>query len=156
MLVAKNLSFERNERIIFDDINFAIEPGTMLQIQGANGAGKTSLLRLLAGLVPATRGNIFWRGSTIAKQMLEYSKQLLYIGHVPAVKANLSVYENLQANIQLARSTNVVDIDQALDQFAILPYKHTLTRYLSAGQQRKVALAKILLLNVSCWILDEP
>lgn len=144
MLSVTRLSSERNDRILFSDLNFTIKPGHGLHVVGPNGAGKTTLLRIVSGLLPATEGTIQKQGD------------LLYIGHQPGLKAHLSPLENLKFMLALTNLQAKMSIEQALNQLGLKGLEHVPTHTLSAGQQRRVSLARLLLVPAKLWILDEP
>lgn len=156
-LCATNLSYERNEKLILDTISFSICSGEMLQIQGVNGAGKTTLMRILAGLIPLANGQITWNGEPLVNCHAAYDADLIYIGHYSGIKLGLTVKENLQMMAALAM-TEVKEeaLDRALFALNLSAYKEVYAQQLSAGQQRRVALAKLLLLKKTLWLLDEP
>lgn len=156
MFVIKNLSLIRNEKTIFQNINCALEAGSILQIQGQNGAGKTSLLRILAGLINPSEGEIFWQQQLINQQREDFCRALLYLGHTSSIRANLTVYENIIASLQLAAKNDLAQIIPALEYFNLQSYRDTLVQYLSAGQQKRVALSRLFLLSSPLWVLDEP
>ncbi len=138
--------------MLFEDLSFTVVPGNILQITGSNGCGKTSLIRILCGLLPATAGSVTWHDRGID----ECRDELTFIGHQTGVKLNLSPRENLKVDMALANAADTGAIDKALDQVGLQNHKEVLAKNLSAGQQRRIALARLLLLNKPLWILDEP
>jgi len=157
MLTARELRCERGDRALFTDLNFALEPGTLLHVQGANGSGKTSLLRMLCGLTTPASGQILWDGDDIRELREDYASQLTYIGHHPAVKDDLSALENVCISQLLAGQP--VSREQALEALAAVGLKNQAnlpSRVLSQGQRRRVALARLWLCNKPLWVLDEP
>ena len=152
------LACERDERELFSAVSFCLQPGDVLQVAGPNGAGKTSLLRIMAGLMPATAGYIsFAEKSILSGSGREYwRRNLLYIGHAPAVKSALTAEENLSWLCALTRPVSSEAIWQALDQVGLRGFEDVPCRQLSAGQQRRVALARLYLPGAPIWILDEP
>ncbi|WP_447866453.1 cytochrome c biogenesis heme-transporting ATPase CcmA [Rahnella bonaserana] len=161
MFEALNLSCVRDERTLFSGLSFTIEPGEMVQIEGRNGAGKTSLLRILAGLSSPEAGEVRWQGVNTRRQRDVFHQQLLYLGHQPGVKSVLTAYENLafylSVNGQSANQAADADaIYQALENVGLLGYEDVTVAQMSAGQQRRVALARLWLSDAPLWILDEP
>ena len=153
MLEVINLSCVRDERPLFHGLSFHVQPGDIVQIEGPNGAGKTSLLRLLAGLSRAEEGEVMWQSQPIRQQREIWHQNLLYLGHQPGVKSVLSPLENLHF-WHGDRDEEV--IFDALEQVNLLGYEEVPVAQLSAGQQRRVALARLWLSPAKIWILDEP
>ncbi len=155
-LTANALTCRRNERDLFQDISFRLQPGQLLQISGANGAGKTTLLRMIAGLIPVQAGTISWHGLPTQSPLSDYRQQLCYIGHQLGLKASLTAAENLQSQLALYRKPNSAELIHALDRLGVKQYADIPVERLSAGQQRRVALARLILTKAKLWILDEP
>ena len=156
-LVVSNLAVVRGERMLFDKLNFELRNGTVLYLQGANGAGKTTLLRMLCGLTQPYAGSIDWNGESIASLAEEYSKNVLYIGHLPGIKEDLTALENLQFSLALLGTA--VPNNQAIEVLSMLGLAkglHLPTRMLSQGQKRRVVLARLWLQHLPLWVLDEP
>jgi heme exporter protein A len=155
VLVAAGLDCERSGRTLFRELSFSVAPGDLVRIAGPNGSGKTSLLRILCGLLAPTQGEVRWRGAPIRRLAEEYSRELVYIGHASALKDDLTPFENLDIACQLAGVNAPREaLAAALSAFAVpaLP-----VRKLSQGQRRRAALARLLLSErVSLWLLDEP
>lgn len=143
------------QKIIFSDICFELQRGEMLLITGENGVGKSSLLRLLAGISSPYSGDISWYGKTIDSLESSYHNQFHYLDHLNGLKLNLTVAENLSL-IQHLQLTSITDNETVLRKLNLLNYKHSLTKYLSAGQKRRLGLAKLFLMNKNLWLLDEP
>lgn len=156
MLEAADLRCERGGRVLFERLSFRLEAGELLRISGANGSGKTSLLRVLCGLLTPSRGSVRWKGEPIAGLREEYARELVYLGHAPAVKGDLTAEENLSIACTLAGVAASSDaVKGALAQFA-LP-DDVAVRRLSQGQRRRAALARLALSGaVPLWLLDEP
>jgi len=157
MLRAHGLACDRGDRRLFSTVDFSVAAGEWLQVEGANGAGKTSLLRIIAGLAPAAEGQIDWAGRPVAEQRDDFHADLLYLGHSSAIKDDLSALENLQtaaaiAGRPLAESTALA----ALRRIGLKGREDLPTRVLSQGQKRRVALARLLCSEARLWILDEP
>jgi heme exporter protein A len=156
MFEALNLSCVRDERTLFSGLSFTIEPGEMVQIEGRNGAGKTSLLRILAGLSSPDAGEVRWQGVSTRRQRDIFHQQLLYLGHQPGVKSVLTAFENLAFCQSVTGKTDADAIYQALENVGLLGYEDVTVAQMSAGQQRRVALARLWLSEAPLWILDEP
>jgi len=155
-LQVDQLSCVRNDIELFSDLNFKLQSGQVLQIEGANGCGKTSLLRILCGLMLPADGQIKWNNSNIQKDRLRYNNDLAYIGHHNGIKDDLSCEENLQFFLSLGNTKDDINVDDILDQVGLLDKDESLARKLSAGQRRRLALARLLMTNAPLWILDEP
>ncbi|SFM17749.1 cytochrome c biogenesis heme-transporting ATPase CcmA [Marinobacter zhejiangensis] len=155
MLKAVNLQCERGDRILFQGLDVSIVPGTITRVEGPNGAGKTTLLRILAGLNDSYTGDLFWCGEPRAWQREVFHRNLLYIGHRPGIKPLLTPLENLRALSAVRRPLSDGALCQALDGTGLQGYYHVQCRNLSAGQQRRVALARLLVSDEPLWILDE-
>lgn len=158
MLEAVDLTCERGERLLFERLSFTAENGTLLRIAGPNGTGKTSLLRIMCGLLEATAGEIRWKGGNIRRLREDYWKDLVYVGHLNGVKDDLTVRENLRVSVRVAgRHATESRIAQALDAVGLAGFEDTMARFLSQGQRRRVALARLYVSEaVPLWILDEP
>ncbi|MGY5449864.1 cytochrome c biogenesis heme-transporting ATPase CcmA [Agarivorans sp. MS3-6] len=157
MLQVKRLCCVREDRVLFDNLSFSLEPGQILQIAGPNGAGKTSLLRLIAGLSRAEHGDISWQGQAIAQTYDRYHQDCLYLGHHAGVKAELSALENLQFYLGLAgQSQSSNQLYAILARVGLAGLEDEPVGHLSAGQQRRVGLARLWLVKCKLWILDEP
>ena len=157
MLEASNLECVRGEKSLFRDLSFRLEAGACLMVQGTNGSGKTSLLRMLCGLSQPAAGEIRWNGEPIRKLAEDYRGELLYCGHAGAVKDDLTALENARISAMLAGEA--VDEDtarQALRQLGLRGREELPARVLSAGQKRRVALTRLLLEKRTLWVLDEP
>jgi heme exporter protein A len=155
VLEGTELECERGGRTLFRGVSFRLARGELLRIAGPNGSGKTSLVRILCGLLAPTQGEVRWRGAPIRRLAEEFSRQLLYIGHAAALKDDLTPLENLDIALRLAGAqAHKEALDWALAAFAVpdLP-----VRKLSQGQRRRAALARLLLSEgVPLWLLDEP
>lgn len=156
MLEAADLRCERGGRVLFERLSFRLAAGEFLRVSGANGSGKTSLLRVLCGLLTPSRGSVRWKGEPVAALREEYARQLVYLGHAPAVKGDLTAEENLSIACTLAGVAASRDaVKSALARFA-LP-DDVPVRRLSQGQRRRAALARLALSGgVPLWLLDEP
>jgi heme ABC exporter, ATP-binding protein CcmA len=156
MLEALGLMCERDERTLFRDLSFCLEAGEVLLVEGQNGSGKTSLLRILCGLSEPDAGVVRWQGRDIQRLRAEYFVNLAYLGHAHGLKAELSPLENLEVARALATSQRGATPEQALERVGLLGFEEAPCRTLSAGQRRRVALARMLLTPARLWILDEP
>jgi len=155
LLETRSLSCNRNDRILFEHLDILLEPGQMLLVEGANGSGKTSLLRILTGLGLADSGEVLWRGETIDRLAGDYFEQVTYVGHHDGIKRELTCLENLR----LARAMGIpsaLDLDEVLERVKLYSYGDTDVANLSAGQKRRLALARLLATDSTLWILDEP
>uniref|UniRef100_UPI003F671E5A cytochrome c biogenesis heme-transporting ATPase CcmA n=1 Tax=Aeromonas hydrophila TaxID=644 RepID=UPI003F671E5A len=142
LLQVNNLSCVREDRTLFEHLSFSVAPGDLVQIEGPNGVGKTSLLRLLTGLSQPFAGEVCWNGENIRHCRDEYHANLLYLGHQPGVKAALTPFENLKFYQQLHHPPQTeTDLWQILARVGLAGFEETPTGQLSAGQQRRVALA---------------
>lgn len=155
MLEANELECERGGRKLFGPLSLRVAGGELLRVAGPNGSGKTSLLRILCGLLTPTQGNVRWRGSAIGELREDFSRQLVYLGHAPAVKDELTPAENLDIACRLAGvQPDREAVSRALSAFAVPDIP---VRKLSQGQRRKAALARLLLCgSMPLWLLDEP
>jgi heme exporter protein A len=157
-LELRNVGCARGGRLLFDGLSLQLKAGQWLRVSGDNGAGKSSLLRLLAGLLPPAGGELLWRGAPLAEQHERLGLERLYLGHEPALKDDLSPLENLLASCALAGEP--VTTPQALDalhQAGLRGSTHRPARQLSQGQRRRCALARLPLSRRRLlWVLDEP
>lgn len=148
----EQLSLDRAERRIVDGISARVAGGEALLLLGANGSGKSTLLRALAGLMPPSAGHVAWDGADIAKEAEAHRARLCLVGHQDAVKAGLSVAENLRFWAGLGGG----DIAAALAALSLTPLAERPARFLSAGQKRRLALSRLALRPAQLWLLDEP
>ncbi|GBD45184.1 Cytochrome c biogenesis ATP-binding export protein CcmA [bacterium HR40] len=151
---ARGLACIRAGRLVFADLGFALYPGDALVLRGPNGSGKSSLLRLLAGLTPRAAGELRWQGKGVDPTSEAHRARLHFVGHVDGAKAVLTVRENLQAVAALLGGS--ADLDAALAAFHLVPFADIPVRWLSAGQKRRLALARLALVPRPLWLLDEP
>jgi len=155
LLSGQKLTCIREDRILFEDLDFDIKPGSIVQVEGPNGAGKTSLLRILAGLSQPYSGNVQFNEQNIENCREEFHHQLCYIGHLPGVKGELTAEENLAFNLALHGYDESV-AEETLAKVNLLGFEDANASNLSAGQHRRIALARLWQNNSKIWILDEP
>jgi heme exporter protein A len=156
LLEAVALTCERDWRMLFERLELQLEPGEMLQVVGPNGSGKTSLLRLLAGLMQPTAGEVRLQGRALTEPRTESALNLLWIGHAAGIKGLLTAEENLTWLCALHEPASREAIWQALAAVGLRGFEDVPCHTLSAGQQRRVALARLYLPGPSLWVLDEP
>jgi heme exporter protein A len=146
----------RGDRLLFQELSLQAGEGELVRVEGINGSGKTSLLRILSGLSRPSNGTVRWSGQDIQRDRAAYCAMLAYLGHSNGIKHDLTPYENLRVARSLANAPSNVDISDALAQLDLEGYEHLPSRQLSMGQQRRVALARLLVSDKTLWILDEP
>ena len=158
VLEAVDLECVRGEKTLFRGLDFSLERGALLRVAGANGSGKTSLLRIVCGLTPPAHGEIRWEGANIRALKEEYARQLVYLGHAHALKDDLTARENLLIAGELAGlATTGSEASDALERFGVGHCAMLPARVLSQGQRRRVALARLALSSaLPLWVLDEP
>jgi heme exporter protein A len=152
-LVVSDLSCSRDERLLFSGLSFSVQRGQVLLLEGSNGSGKTSLLRILCGFREADAGELFWAGQAINES--SYLADMAYVGHADGTKKELSVLENLQFALAL-NASGAYSIEQALEKVELAGFDDNLVQTLSAGQKRRLSLARLLITHNILWILDEP
>jgi heme exporter protein A len=152
--MADRLRFERDDQDIFEPINFSVDAGDVLQIEGPNGAGKTTLMRLLTTVLFPTSGSIFYQGADVRQSRYEYLANILYIGHQPGLKMTLTAAENLAWMSPV--DCSIEEVHTALGEVGLCGYEDVPCHSLSAGQHRRVALARLLMSDAKIWYLDEP
>jgi len=157
MLEIQSLECVRDDRLLFSDLNFTLAEAEVLQIEGANGCGKTSLLRIICGLRLAEAGQVLWCGEPVSSNRENYYAGMVYIGHLPCIKGDLTVLENVRSLLD-TRSLTVTNtiIEEALDKVGLASYEDVPGKALSSGQRRRILLAFIELAQAKLWILDEP
>jgi len=157
MFSVSNLSCSRGEKRLFSGVSFALQPGQWLHLEGDNGVGKTSLLRLACGLSALEQGEIQWQGQPVSQNSDEFRANLAYLGHQLALKEDLTPLENLRADAAIAgRALSLADAKSALVQLGLKGREHLPVRVLSQGQKRRTALARLWVSSAKLWILDEP
>jgi heme exporter protein A len=158
-LAVEQLACIRGERQLFSDLTFRLAPGEALLLHGPNGSGKSSLLRLLAGFLPPAEGRVLWDDAPALEDAEAHRARLQYLGHQDAVKSQLGTGDNLLFWARLYGLDPVgaeEAVTAALDAAGLQRQRHLPGRYLSAGQKRRLALARLLLKPASLWLLDEP
>ncbi len=156
LLELHNLACERDERFLFAQLNASFYAGQVVQILGPNGSGKTTLLRILAGVSRDYQGEIRWCGQLITQVAWEFASESLYLGHLPGVKKSLTPLENLRWYAALQGGVSDEQLLLALEHVNLAGYEDTPSYQLSAGQLRRVALARLRFSKARVWILDEP
>lgn len=157
MLEVRELECVRGDHRLFKGLNFTLQPGELLHLRGSNGAGKTSLLRTICGLMAPADGEVLWNSENIRSLREEYNRGLTYLGHFNGIKGELSALENLQVSCSLSgRKTSEDRILDALQRIGLAGREDLPTKVLSQGQKRRVALARLLISESPLWVLDEP
>lgn len=156
LLSARKLACERDERLLFSNLSFDLYSGDLLQLEGPNGAGKTSLMRLLAGLLSFSEGELTWQGKNLDSCREDFYQSMLFIGHLAGIKPELSPLENLHWFAALEGIQDEPLLEKALYQVGLAGYEDHPCHQLSAGQKRRVALARLLFTQRQVWLLDEP
>ena len=146
----------RGDRHVLKNVSTRVSSGELLLISGANGAGKTTLLRIISGLSRPEQGSVRWSGIDISRQRPEYQSVMTFSAHEPALKSDLTALENLHFSIALRRQTNAMELRRCLEQTDVSSCADLPARALSAGQRRRVAMARVLATQTSLWLLDEP
>jgi len=155
LLSGEGLCLLRGDRCLFQNLSFALETGQLLVIEGPNGSGKTSLLRGIAGLLDFETGHVHWSGKAIRTHEQAFRADLVWLSHRIGCKGDLNLVENLRFEAGL-RATDDTRMDAVLDRLSLSRLTELPLRVLSAGQQRRVALARMLLAEARLWMMDEP
>lgn len=157
MLEISNLACSRGDHLLFSDLSFTLDAGELLQVEGVNGSGKTSLLRTLCGFMMPAAGEIRWRNHNVRELDEAYYAEMIYLGHLNAIKDELNAVENLRINAGLAGcAVEEKQVLAALRRMGLRGRETLPVKVLSQGQRRRVALARLLFSNAPLWILDEP
>ena len=157
LLEIKDLECIRDDRVLFSGLSFHLQQGQVLQIEGPNGSGKTSLLRILCGLRLPDDGSVCWDGEDIRTNREDYYARMVYLGHLPCIKGDLNVMENIRVLLDTrSMSLPEQDIEAALYQVGLAGFEDAAGKALSSGQRRRVLLAFLELAAADLWVLDEP
>ena len=156
VLNAENLSYEINDKLILEKVSFSVHSGQVLFIEGGNGSGKTTLLRILSGLMQADEGQVTWNGKSIENERIEFNQQLTYLGHSTGVKAELSTLENISFFSALSGLPQNENSQTVIEWVGLKGYEDSPGRHLSYGQQRRIALTRLMMEPSQLWVLDEP
>jgi len=157
LLTVSDLCAVRDDRVLFAKLDFQLQAGQIMQVVGANGTGKTTLLNGLMGLAPFESGTICWQGENIQDNPIAFKQSVAFVGHLLGLKPLLTAVENLQFLLRLHQKDIALnDIEQALKKVGLYGYEDVPIAHLSAGQKRRVALARLFLQQATLWVLDEP
>jgi len=155
-LEVRGLKSIRDDRVLFSDMHFSLSPGHALQIEGPNGSGKTTMLRILCGLGVPTEGEILWNGIPIDEDRAAYAAGMAFIGHAHGIKSELTPLENLQVAMAMENTREDVSLEEILQRVGLRGFEDVPARTLSAGQCRRVAMGRLFMSRAKLWILDEP
>lgn len=155
VLEVKNISCSRGHRPLFTDLNFSLNSGEVLLVEGKNGCGKSTLLKIVSGLRRPDSGDVMWNKQSLDSISSEYAQQLVWISHRNGINDSLTAKENIQVSISLSKSTGV-SAPNILEQVGLKGYANTPVRQFSAGMKRRLALSRLLTQKAKIWILDEP
>lgn len=155
-LCAENLHVWRGECHVLKGVSLEVGPGELLHVSGPNGTGKTTLLRVMTGLLRPESGAVYWRGERVGLASAEYQRALAYASHQSALKGDLTALENLHFTVGLRRRVTIGALRDSLERTGVLHCADLPARVLSAGQQRRVAMARVLACESALWLLDEP
>jgi heme exporter protein A len=155
-LQGRDLTLWRGDRCLFKNLGFTLGNAQWLHVSGGNGSGKTTLLRVLCGLTMAESGNILWNDKRIERSRFEYHSSMIYMGHLEGLKGDMNPEENLRFHYQLRDKEAGERIEMAIERMELQRCRTLSCRYLSAGQRRRAALARVLVSRATLWILDEP
>ncbi len=156
MIQVRQVSHSRNGAAVLTGIDASVGPGGLLQVEGANGSGKTTLLRIMSGLIDPEEGSVTWKDRPIGDSDSGFRGDFAYIGHKPGLKPDLTALENLEVHASLSGGDEATDPAGALAGVGADGLADSMCSALSAGQRRRVSLARLLLRRVSLWLLDEP
>lgn len=153
---ARELECVRDDRMLFSGLSFRLQAGEVLQVEGRNGSGKTTLLHMLCGLRLPDHGMIYWGDNPVAELGRQFFEKIAYVGHTDGIKRDLTATENLRMASALGKGRMAIDVGQALAHVGLYGFEDVPVRSLSAGQRRRVALARLLMTQAPLWVLDEP
>jgi|TARA_B100000929_G_scaffold262054_1_gene227179 heme exporter protein A len=151
-----NLESIRQNNILFQGLNITIKDGGLLQINGANGSGKSSLLQICTGLIEPTSGEILWGDKNIKNYRYEFQSNILYLGHTNGIKSTLTIEENMKIMNALAGKKSVIDYSIILEEIGMPNMNEIFAHNISAGQQRRIGLTRLFMSKSKLWFLDEP
>ncbi|MFI4890744.1 MAG: cytochrome c biogenesis heme-transporting ATPase CcmA [Steroidobacterales bacterium] len=146
----------RGDRHVLKGVSLSLQPGGLLHIRGANGTGKTTLLRVVCGLLPPEQGTVCWNGKPIGADREAYQSVMTYASHEPALKSDLTAIENLRFAVGLKRDVSEAELRACLDEAGVGACADLPARVLSAGQRRRVSIARVVAVRAALWLLDEP
>jgi heme exporter protein A len=146
----------RGDRHVLRGVSLDVHPGELMHVSGPNGTGKTTLLRVVSGLLRPEKGSVAWCGRAIAASAAEYQSALAYASHEPALKSDLTALENLRFSVGLKRPVSAAELRSSLERTGVGTCADLPARVLSAGQRRRVAMARVLAFRADLWLLDEP
>jgi heme exporter protein A len=146
----------RGDRHVLRGVSLDVHPGELMHVSGPNGTGKTTLLRVVSGLLRPEKGSVAWLGRSIAATAAEYQSALAYASHEPALKSDLTALENLRFTVGLKRRVTAAELRSSLERTGVANCADLPARVLSAGQRRRVAMARVLAFQADLWLLDEP
>jgi len=155
LLQTRDLACVKDDRVLFEGLDLDLEPGRILLVEGRNGSGKTSLLRILTGLSLPESGEVLWQGVPIGEAGPEYYEQVTYVGHHDGLKRDLTALENLRLAQAMGKPSDL-DLDQVLERVNLYRFGDNFVSTLSAGQKRRLALARLIATEAQVWIMDEP
>jgi heme exporter protein A len=155
LLQTRDLSCVKDDRVLFEGLNINLKAGQILLVEGKNGSGKTSLLRILTGLSLPESGDVLWQGSPISDVGADYYEQVNYVGHHDGIKRDLTCLENLRL-VQAMGKPLPIDLDDALEKVNLYRFGENFVATLSAGQKRRLAMARLVVTEALLWIMDEP
>ena len=153
-LIVNNLSCQRGYKLLFENLSFELNSGEVLKVSGPNGSGKTSLMKILAGLSSFETGSIDYDDTKINSQ--RYNLDFLYLGHLAALSPELSCLENLKYTMRLGNDSLDLDFSDALKKVGLKKFENELVGKLSAGQKKRIALSLLFITQSKVWLLDEP
>jgi heme exporter protein A len=155
-LVVEGVHVWRGDRHVLRNLSLRLQPGELLHVSGPNGTGKTTLLRVIAGLLRPEQGAVTWQGTSIRGATGDYQRVMAYASHEPALKGDLTPLENLRFMVGLKRRVTPAELRATLAQTGVSECADLPTRVLSAGQRRRVVMARVLAYRAALWLLDEP
>jgi len=153
-LIVNNLSCQRGYKLLFENLSFELNSGEVLKVSGPNGSGKTSLMKILAGLSSFETGSIDYDDTKINSE--RYNLDFLYLGHLAALSPELSCLENLKYSMRLGNDNLDLDFSDALEKVGLEKFENELVGKLSAGQKKRIALSLLFITQSKVWLLDEP